>query len=146
MSLEHATLRAYLEAAGLRFGFAAEIVTCSEKVQGGVANSVPPRDLWPRIVPTVRLVEAVREHFGPTRIHSAYRSPAYNRAVGGAATDSQHTHFRALDFSCATGTPAAWAALLRDLRAGGAFQGGIGVYRTFVHVDTRGTRADWSGS
>ena len=32
---------------------------------------------------------------------------------------------------------------LKLWRDQGRFQGGIGLYPTFVHVDTRGTNADW---
>jgi N-acetylmuramoyl-L-alanine amidase len=49
--------------------------------------------------------------------------------------------------ACKTGTPEDWARFLRDKRATGVFTGGIGTYtrQGFVHVDTRGTVADWSG-
>jgi uncharacterized protein YcbK (DUF882 family) len=96
------------------------------------------------ILPTIRLVEAVRREFGPTTIHSAYRDRAYNTVVGGKLA-SQHLRNTALDFSCRDGTPKAWMAFLRAQRDAGVFRGGIGVYPTtgFVHVDTRGVNADW---
>ena len=47
--------------------------------------------------------------------------------------------FQAADFSCADGRgPVWWAKRLKELRDAGLFEGGIGVYPTFVHVDTRG--------
>ncbi len=144
--LPRASYADFLASQGLRFGFAAEIAACARKVNRGVANSEPPVALWPKIVPTARLLERVRARFGATRIHSAYRSPAYNATLDGSATDSQHTHHTALDFSCATGTPREWAAFLRAERANGTFTGGIGLYPTFVHVDTRGYRATWGGA
>lgn len=42
------------------------------------------------------VLEPIREHFGPVIISSGYRSPALNRAVGGAAT-SQHVAGEAAD-------------------------------------------------
>jgi len=36
-------------------------------------------------------------------------------------------------------------AILRQLRNDSMFQGGIGLYANFVHVDTRGWNADWTG-
>lgn len=45
-----------------------------------------------------QILEPVRKHFNqPVIIHSGYRSPAVNRAVGGSAT-SDHCHGRAVDF------------------------------------------------
>ena len=32
------------------------------------------------------------------------------------------------------------------MRADKLFQGGIGLYANFVHIDTRGWNADWTGS
>lgn len=43
-----------------------------------------------------RVVQRVRDHFGPTIINSGYRSPALNRAVGGSTT-SQHSTGQAVD-------------------------------------------------
>jgi uncharacterized protein YcbK (DUF882 family) len=79
-------------------------------------------------------------------LSSVYRSPAYNTAIAGAG-DSQHTHFRAIDF-VVKGSPVGpmeWATALREIRSSGLFRGGIGVYSTFVHVDTRGKNVDWMG-
>jgi uncharacterized protein YcbK (DUF882 family) len=134
----------WLQSRGVRFGFADEVPRLATNARLAVTNDTPPVELWHRMVPTLRLVERVREQFGPTTINSAYRSRSYNLAIGGVG-DSRHSQNDAVDFRCRTGTPAEWAAFLREHRAAGAFQGGIGVYRTFVHVDTRGTNADWTG-
>ena len=46
--------------------------------------------------------EPLRAHFGvPIKINSFYRSPAVNKAVGGAAT-SQHVAGEAIDLHCDT--------------------------------------------
>jgi uncharacterized protein YcbK (DUF882 family) len=127
-----------------RFNFGPEIAALADNVTRGVRNSTPPLDLWPAIVPTLRLVERVRERFGPTRINSAYRDRLYNTAVG-SGLGSQHIRNTAIDFRCASGTVTDWVAFLRALRAEGVLTGGIGTYASgFVHVDTRGTNADWS--
>jgi uncharacterized protein YcbK (DUF882 family) len=133
----------WLAARGLRFGFDAEIAALANRFTKGVKNDTPPVELWHEILPTVKVVESVREHFGATTVNSAYRSPMYNAAVGGE-TKSLHMRNNAVDFVCATGTPEQWAAYLREQRRAGAFRGGIGTYKTFVHVDTRGTNADWT--
>ncbi|MES2524024.1 MAG: D-Ala-D-Ala carboxypeptidase family metallohydrolase [Gemmatimonadota bacterium] len=139
--------REWLLAQQLRFGFANELANLANRVNKGVTNDTPPVDVWHAILPTVRLVEQVRQRFGTTVLHSAYRSTLYNatHVLSGAVKDSRHTHNDALDFACGSASPREWADFLRDLRDGGAFKGGIGVYRTFAHVDTRGTNADWTG-
>jgi uncharacterized protein YcbK (DUF882 family) len=136
--------REWLGAQGVRFGFDREIATRADAVTSGVANDTPPVELWHRIIATVKVAEVLREHFGATTINSAYRSPAYNTAVGGE-TKSLHMENNALDVRCATGTPPQWAEFLRGKRREGLFTGGIGTYGAFVHVDTRGANRDWTG-
>ncbi|WP_425039056.1 D-Ala-D-Ala carboxypeptidase family metallohydrolase [Primorskyibacter sp. S187A] len=107
-------------------------------------NTNPPRELWPNIAPTARVLDILRGRIdAPIRTISVYRSPAYNVAIGGAKK-SQHTMFRAVDFVAqGNSTPLDWANTLRSMRAEGLFLGGIGTYSTFVHIDTRGFNADW---
>lgn len=95
--------------------------------------------------------ETIREVCGnrPIRVLSAYRSPAHNRAIGGAR-HSQHVEGRALDLKPPSGmTVAAFHARIRAMAETDLRIGGVGRYRTFVHVDIRprGARlAVWSGS
>jgi uncharacterized protein YcbK (DUF882 family) len=106
-------------------------------------NTGPPRELWENILPTIKVLDRLRGTLGaPIRILSAYRSPAYNRSIDGALR-SYHTQFKAIDFTAARGTPSIWAQELKEMRYEGDFNGGIGLYRSFVHVDTRGWKADW---
>ena len=110
----------------------------------GVTNSEPPRELWSNIVPTLRIVDRLRAELGrPIVILSSYRSPAYNRAIGDAAPKSKHMEFRALDIAVSGYTPAKVFSLLSQWRANGDFAGGLGLYNTFVHIDTRGSNATW---
>ena len=110
-------------------------------------NTDPPENLWGNIDATARVMDKLRQALGkPIIFSSVYRSPAYNEAIAGA-THSQHVDFRAIDFSVKGSSvgPQEWAGALRNIRSAGGFKGGIGVYATFVHVDTRGQNADWIG-
>jgi N-acetylmuramoyl-L-alanine amidase len=92
------------------------------------------------------MIDAIRQELGaPIRITSCFRSPAYNACVGGAPS-STHLQFNAIDFTCRSGTPEIWRRVAARVRASDRrFAGGIGVYPStgFLHIDTRGSNADW---
>ena len=114
----------------------------------GVTNSVPPQRLWKNIVPTLRIVDDLRESFGkPCTILSSYRSSDYNKAVGGVGL-SQHMEFRALDIAFDGISPQHVYDRLIEWRKAGKFVGGLGIYPTsgFVHIDTRNSNATWRGN
>lgn len=113
---------------------------------------VIPEELFPNILPTVMVLDALREWYGkPIYVHSTYRSPEYNQAVGGKK-NSLHLKFNAIDFGIKN---------FKDLRMlyekldGWDVEGkyeykfGIGLYerQQFIHIDTRGLfgmkRARW---
>ena len=88
----------------------------------------------------VTLLQVIRDHFGaPVVINSAYRTQAYNAKVGGAAR-SQHLLGTAADITLAGVTPLKVAQYAEFLQPKA---GGIGVYRTFTHVDVRAARSRW---
>ena len=127
-------LDAYLDGAGVRYFSARELCPVG-KVAGGVELQPVPRELWGHILPTLEILDWLREQVGPLTVNSAYRDPAYNKAVGGAA-DSRHVHFNAVDFRSRAKTPKQLAQILENHKFAQAF--GIGIYKTFVHLDTRG--------
>lgn len=90
----------------------------------------------------VNVLQKIRSHFGKTvTITSAYRTPGKNKTVGGQ-TYSQHLYGRAADIKVKGVAPKKVAAYAETLLKN---KGGIGTYSTFVHVDTRATKARWKG-
>jgi hypothetical protein len=145
----YAAFSAYVAALGLRNFGADELLFLGSQNAAGKCtglNQYPDQSLWSKIAPTVAILDKLRDDLGaPIHILSAYRAPPYNQCLDGTATNSFHMRFQALDFFCDLGQPSDWAGRLRDYRSRGLFKGGIGTYKTFVHVDTRGQNADWTG-
>jgi hypothetical protein len=100
----------------------------------------------PALTKLCRLLEQLRDEFGPAIVLSGYRPRDYNARIGGARF-SQHIYELtpasvAADLVFATGTPASWARAAGEHRAGG-----VGRYDRsgFVHVDNRPDLARWTG-
>ena len=72
-------------------------------------------------------------------VNSGYRTASYNQKVGGARA-SQHLLGRAADIQVSGASPLL-VGQIAEYYLGG--HGGIGVYQTFTHVDTRTARARW---
>ena len=90
----------------------------------------------------VDILQAIRNHYGKAvNINSAYRTPTYNKKVGGA-TYSQHLYGTAADIRINGVKPKDLAAYIETLMPN---YGGIGIYPTFVHVDIRKTKSRWKG-
>jgi len=93
---------------------------------------------------TVELLDKIREYYdAPVHINSGYRTPTYNRSIGGAK-HSQHMLGTAADFVVRGKTP---QEVQQDLKAGkifGEHMGGLGCYRSFTHIDT-GPKRRWQG-
>jgi hypothetical protein len=131
-----------LDEAGVRYFDADEVFFRGARDARLQLNTDPPRSLWPSLLAVTKVADEARHRIGrPLRINSAYRSPAYNRAISGASK-SIHVLGGALDLS---GSPATLHKILTQMRREGLFRGGIGRYKTFVHVDVRGKNADWVG-
>ena len=106
---------------------AGEFTSYFARERKGVKNSLPPRRIWNNIVPALRIVDELRDSFGkPCRILSSYRSPDYNKAVGGASS-SQHLEFTALDIAFDGISPQRVYDRLLEWRKAGKFTGGLGI-------------------
>jgi uncharacterized protein YcbK (DUF882 family) len=91
-------------------------------------------------------LQVLREHVDkPIRVISGYRSKSYNTKISGARK-SQHMVAKAADIKISGMTPTEVKAVIVQLiKEGKMHKGGIGLYRTFTHYDTRGWNARWYG-
>lgn len=97
-------------------------------------------DIIPIDMELVRVLQDVRDYFKvPVTINSAYRTPAYNKKVGGVNA-SQHIRGTAADISVKGVAPAKVYTYLTEKYSN---KYGIGKYPTFTHIDTRSTKARW---
>jgi hypothetical protein len=141
------TLPAYvsfLQKQNLRNLTVRQVIEPHTHVRGKVHNSLPPRAIWSNVRSTLRVIDMLAPRLDSPieEVVSVYRSPAYNARCPGAKSNSFHTRNNAVDivFDCAPGKVAAMA---RAMRAAGLYKGGVGRYRGFTHIDTRGNNADW---
>jgi uncharacterized protein YcbK (DUF882 family) len=110
-----------------------------------------PREwLAARLAPLCYVLESLRTALGDQAmtITSGYRTPAYNRQIGGARA-SQHVEGRAADIRVAGVGVARLHSTALALHEAGTIQlGGLGLYPRWVHVDVRpGARlARWGGN
>lgn len=91
-------------------------------------------------------LEVIRAACGgaPMTILSGYRTPAWNKKVGGAE-NSMHKAGKAADVVVAGVSPAEVRKVIEDLiRAGKLANGGVGAYAKFTHVDC-GRPRRWKG-
>ena len=89
----------------------------------------------------VNLLQKIRNHFGKAVIiNSAYRTEAHNKSIGGA-TYSQHKYGLAADIHINGVTPKEIADYVETLMPS---SGGIGIYKSFVHVDVRRVKSRWN--
>ena len=96
-------------------------------------------------------LEPMRRKYGPCSVHSGYRTKSWNARVGGEPNSFHMYPFhdgndQAVDVSFSRGTPSQWHAYANSIRARKRRgRGGLGLYRTFVHIDIRDYAANWRG-
>ena len=85
-------------------------------------------------------LQDIRDKFGPLRIASGHRCEDHNKAKGGNP-NSYHLHGRAADFQPVKADIIEVANYIESLD----WQHGLGVYDSFIHLDTRSYKARWRG-
>jgi len=105
---------------------------------------VMPEFVKKNVIELADNLQVLRDVVGRLDLTNAYRCKEHNADVGGAV-NSQHTKGKAADIKSSTIEPWDMATTVDDLMKSEKFKlGGIGIYNTFTHVDTRGSRARWS--
>jgi len=97
-----------------------------------------------RLRPLCEALEIIRAATGkPMTIFSGYRTPEWNKKVGGASR-SKHMDGIACDIKLeGMGIKKLYEFIDRLQRANIIPRGGLGLYNSFVHYDTRGHISRW---
>jgi uncharacterized protein YcbK (DUF882 family) len=104
-----------------------------------------PFEFMPNLIELAKNLQALRDFLNePVLITgSGYRTPTHNKKVGGAV-NSQHLTASAADINVKSKTPYQLGKLIENLiNKGIRKQGGIGIYKGFVHYDIRNSKARW---
>lgn len=139
----HAYAR-FVDSLRLRHIGTEQILLAHAKKKGSLWNTLPPRSMWKNVGRTLWVADEVSHRLGGSikEVTSAYRSPLYNARCPGAKPNSYHKRNYALDMKYYA-SPWTVSRIAKSIREEGRFQGGIGRYSSFTHIDTRGMNVDW---
>ena len=103
--------------------------------------------IYHNMVKVANQLQILRNYIGkPITINSGYRSEEYNASIKGSSKKSQHVMGRAADIVVKGMTPVKVTEVIERLISNGdMLQGGLGLYKGFVHYDIRGTKVRWNG-
>lgn len=105
-----------------------------------------PKDVLENIKLLAKYVQLIRNEVGvPLVINSGYRSPQHNAKVGGVK-NSYHVQGKASDLKPKGITPKQlYDVIIKLIKGGVIYNGGVGLYDTFVHYDIgwQGVRWDY---
>tara|TARA_R110000803_G_C11975935_1_gene320168 strand:- start:747 stop:1130 length:384 start_codon:yes stop_codon:yes gene_type:complete len=109
-------------------------------------KTITPMHVRANIQHLATALETIHNFYAkPILVHSGYRSASYNNVVGGSSK-SFHLLGKAADISIEGVEPRALARLLAFCMQMNIIPtGGLGIYKTFVHYDTRGYFVTWKG-
>ncbi len=104
-----------------------------------------PDNLVQNVLFLAQNLQAIRNELNePLTILSGYRTASWNEKVGGAK-NSQHKLAKAADLTCKSKTPKQLHAIILGLiKTGKIKDGGLGLYKGFVHYDVGDSRR-WKG-
>lgn len=104
-----------------------------------------PNEFLPNVQELAENLQVLRDYISePVMITgSGYRTPKHNKKVGGAKF-SQHLTASGADINAKNYTPKELAEVIEKLiKEGKMKEGGIGIYKGFLHYDIRGNKARW---
>ena len=103
-----------------------------------------PREYMENVKELAGNLQVLREFINvPVYVNSGYRTEDYNKKIGGSK-NSQHLYAKAADIRTKRIYPTCLYIIIEGLiRTGKMKQGGLGLYKSFVHYDIRGTKARW---
>ncbi len=106
-----------------------------------------PQDVFFNIQKLALQLQIVRDIVKkPITINSGYRSPEHNKKIGGVP-NSQHVLGKAADIVIkGQNSKKTYELLEKLIDEGRILQGGLGLYKNFVHYDIRKKRARWDYS
>lgn len=96
---------------------------------------IAPEWVIKNLIQVCSQADKIRERLGrPVSVNSGYRCKAYNKSIGGAMF-SQHCKGTALDLN--VDFSPSWALAIWNQAKQIPGIGGVGIYDTFCHIDTR---------
>ena len=103
--------------------------------------------IYHNMVKVANQLQILRNYIGkPITINSGYRSEEYNASIKGSSKKSQHVMGRAADIFVKGMKPLEVHTTIELLiDKGDMLQGGLGLYKGFVHYDIRGIKVRWNG-
>ena len=111
-------------------------------------GSQTPLQVYYRLQKLAIQLQVLRDYLNaPITVNSGYRSPEYNKKIGGVA-NSQHILGNAADITVKGYTPKnVYLAIEHLIKEGKMLQGGLGLYDGFCHYDIgyNGKKRRWNG-
>lgn len=106
-----------------------------------------PAEIVKSLTTLAEQLQVLRTELGRSiTITSGYRSPSHNVKIGGAK-DSFHVRGMAADIQVSGFTPKQVYDTIENLiKEGKMKEGGLGLYKSWVHYDFRGKRIRWNKS
>ena len=106
-----------------------------------------PKEYMANVQELAENLQVLRDHIQkPIIVISGYRSPDYNKKIGGARR-SQHMSANAGDIIVNGMSPdEVKAEIVQLIKDGKMKKGGVGLYTTFTHYDVRGFNRRWYGT